>query len=116
MGALSPHTTKENRMIEINNRQRWGLAAEFISPMSADPLWLQVHKNYQHGGGWNDIGGFEVLAGSFDEPFELKFSGDPVYHEEARIRNHTTNEVLALFRYSFMLWTDGSDTKIARID
>jgi hypothetical protein len=92
----------------------WGMIPHFLSPHSEQPLWEQIHNNYSHGGGWNDFDKFEVTKDADTGKYTLTYPGDPAYVERDRLT--MGDEVLVLFDYSWILWTDGTDTKVARID
>lgn len=91
----------------------WGMIPAFISPTCEKPMWEQVHENYSHGGGWHDFDGFEVSQDDKGH-YMMQYPGDPVYHERSRIT--VGDEMLVLFNYSWLLWVNGDEQKIARID
>jgi len=95
----------------ITNEAAWGIIPQFISPHNTAPLWQQIHEFYAHGGGWNDFNGFTVTAG---DPYTMTYPGDPPLVEIGRISMN--DQLLILFPHSWVLWTDGTDTKVARID
>ena len=97
-------------MIKIDNIEVWGMIPSFLNG-SDDPLWKQIDLHYAHGGGWRDFDGFEVTV---SDRYSIKYFGDPDLLEQGRITKD--NEMLVMFDCAWVLWTDGVDTKIARID
>ena len=106
--------TKERKVRLDGNLNAWGMILGWIDPNDNTPMWEQIDRNYAHGGGWNDFDGFRVVAGDKDTPYVIQYPGDPVHTEVSRIM--LDDEILVIFNYSWVLWSDGTDTKIARID
>lgn len=50
-----------------------GLIPLWISVNDPDPLWKQIDKNYQHGGGWQKM----YVTWKMDKDHVLHFPGDP---------------------------------------
>lgn len=108
--------------MHVLNGDAFGLIVweNWIDVDDPTPLWEQVDRNYGHGGGWRDFDGFEILAGSGDEPFSMQYPDDPPYTERGRItRGHdnvTGPEYLMSMGHGWMLWVHGDTHKVARID
>jgi|SRR5687767_1874483 len=49
-----------------------GFLPSFLDENDPDSAVVQINKNYQHGGGWLSIPGFEMKHG-----YRLKYPGDP---------------------------------------
>jgi hypothetical protein len=77
------------------------------SPLSAVE---QLHRNYQHGGGWKKFDGFALLANG-----NLKYPGDP----ETRLlaEAYTNSELVRIYEHSWVavVQIDGS-FEVARMD
>lgn len=110
----------------------FGAVPTWIDPK--DPIHLkdQIHRNYLHGGGWNEFEGFSVYV-DYQGYLNIKYPGDPAYREIGRgMINHCGKiAVIAFFRHSWVAilgedaWTaavgpnptiDNKHVNIARID
>lgn len=110
--------TQPIRQVSFNNLHAFGLIVQFLEPSDITPMWKQIDRNYQHGGGWRDFDGFEV--GQRGDEFTLTYDGDPPYEERGRITFRDTvtdeEELLVIFDSAWVLWKKGDEHKIARID
>lgn len=93
--------------------EMWGFIPHILAPNLDIPLWQQISESYAHGGGWNDFDGFDVSQDD-EGKYIIKYPGDPAHNERDRLS--VGDETLVLFDYSWVLWTDGKQHKIARID
>ena len=90
-----------------------GMIPYMVTPLDPRPAVEQLHEGYAHGGGWHDFDGFKVeeKAGGFT----IKYPGDPVYKERARITMR--DEKIVIFDHGWVLVVaPGKPHRIARMD
>lgn len=107
--------SERTKIVKVNNIEVFGFIAYFIHPNSNKPLWKQVDIGCKDSKlrGWKDFKGFEIHAGDKDVPYIMQYPNDPPLIEIGRIT--IDNECLVMFSGDWVLWTDGTDMKIARI-
>lgn len=101
------------KIVELPKRfAAWGYIVGMIHPNNDEPLWKQIDRNYQHGGGWRpqDKWSFEERDGVM----YAQYPGDPELEEIDRLR--IGDETLHLFPHSYILWTKGDEKQMARCD
>lgn len=91
-----------------------GFIPSFVSDEDPDDAKTQLHKNYQHGGGWRRFDGF-----TFDpkaEPPTLNYPGD----KPLTVVGETTlrGERILVFQFGFVVVVspDGKSWEVARMD
>lgn len=101
-------------MLRFTNMEVVGFLPQFLDERDPRPAIEQIDTAYQHGGGWNDFKGFELVGGG-DKPYSLKYPGDPLTHELSRAT--LRDETLVFFTFSWLavIQTDGS-YRVARLD
>ena len=101
-------------MIMFTNMDVVGFIPEFLDENDPRPAVEQIDTAYQHGGGWMDFKGHELLGGD-GEPYSLKYPNDPPMRELSRAK--LRDETLVLFTSSWLavIQEDGS-FRVARLD
>lgn len=94
-----------------------GYMPYIVSDFDLRPFKVQINERYAHGGGWAPYGEGEwALTLNKGEPALIKYPGDPVYVERARISNRL-GETLILFPYSVVALVQPDMTfEVARMD
>jgi hypothetical protein len=103
---------KTKRVVLPKLVEQWGFIPHMVTPHSDKPLWEQIHDNYGHGGGWRTQSGWTFE--NRDGVWYGEYSGDPVMRMIDMMQ--VGDETLALFPYGYVMWTDGDNIKMARID
>ena len=92
--------------------EAWGHVPEMLAMHDDRPLWEQIHDEYSHGGGWRTQPGWDFTID--DGVWIAKYPGDPDMTMIDKMM--IGDETLVLFDYGYILWTDGDNFKMARID
>jgi hypothetical protein len=91
--------------------ERLGLIPWWIFAGDPDPAWKQIHKHYEHGGGWRHGNmGFRMLA-----KHVLRYPGDPDLYPLAQAR--LRDELILFYDHAIVaiLQKDGS-FEASRVD
>lgn len=93
-----------------------GIIPSFFDPFSDLPTSLQIHNNYQHGGGWRPN---DKWSHNFDKPekdWEISYPEDDSLGILA-VMDYQFGDRVAFFRYGIVaiVHKDGT-TEIARVD
>jgi hypothetical protein len=103
-----------NNMIAIlggHRPEELGLLPDFIDQNDPRPAREQFDANYQHGGGWHPIPGFENTKG-----VSIAYPGDKEYHPIAMWP--LRGELIVVYRHSLVaiFQTGTGDFEVARLD
>jgi len=96
-------------MIEFSDMNVAGFLPDFFSEDDPRPAAEQLDENYQHGGGWRPMKGWDLVGG------KVVYPGDPPLEpvSEAALRG----EKLTLFQYDFLLIQQGDGSfEVGRVD
>jgi hypothetical protein len=93
-------------------QEHLGFIPGFFSEHNPKPAKEQIHKNYQHGGGWYKLDGFKRLN---DTGFKIKYPGDPALQilATAKLRDET----IVIYQDAFVgIFQPDGTFEVARID
>lgn len=102
-------------MLRFTNMEAAGFIPQFLDENNPRSAVEQIDTAYQHGGGWRDFKGFELVFGYDGAPYSLRYPGDPPMRELSRAT--LRKEKLVLFDCSWLavIQADGS-FRVARLD
>lgn len=91
-----------------------GFIPSFLDEKDPRSAREQLDANYQHGGGWHPIEGFELIGPP--TPFSLKYPGDPVLEPFAMTRLHDEEVVLMYDHGIVAIVRSPTDFEVARMN
>ena len=94
-----------------------GLVPEFLSENDPRPAKEQFDANYQHGGGWHTIKGFEVgqVKDTGSAGLMLKYPGDPALAPIAFWAFR--DELVVMYPYGLVaIFQPGGSYEVSRLD
>ncbi len=91
-----------------------GLTPQFLDEDDEADAQTQLHRNYAHGGGWNDMKGFTLVGGDGPEP-QLTYPDDPPTEAVAMWRLREERIILFDHAWVAVVQPDGS-MRVARMD
>lgn len=101
---------KFEMLISRRTQEALGLLPAFLSEGSPDCARDQIHRNYQHGGGWRRIYDFVL-----NEDNSLSYADDPPYKPIAQAK--LRDELIVVYRYSFVAIIQADRSfEVARVD